>query len=214
MIVLLIIATVISAFAFAIAAIKLWKKDKPLYFQILTCAIGCYALFELAVLVMTYCNINQTYFNTSFFGLIACDLFLFCANRGDIEKIFEKPKRKSFILSIVAGALFFIASVVIGIFYFKTSTVSFYLFILIQIPTSFVVYFNVRHLLSPSKDQSLKRRINILDIGSLVFCVLFLVDFACWINVSTLTGIMDLVTSLVVLALSILTIKGAEKWNI
>lgn len=204
---------IVIMFAFFYGAIKLWRKGKPLYFQIIICAVGCCALYNLAIIVMTFCDVNETYFNDSYFGLFGCNLFLFCANYGAIDKLFDRPKTKYVVISILLGVLTFALSVVVGILFYGVTRVAFYLFVLMELPACFVVYFNVKHLFSPVDELGMIKGLRLTDIFSLIFCVLNIVDIALWINLSVVSEIVDLISSLVILALSVSAVKGAEKWS-
>lgn len=204
---------VVMLCAFFYGAIKLWKRGKPLFFQIIICAIGCCVLYDLAVIVMTFCDVNETLFNNSFFGLFGCYSLLFCANRGATGKLFEKPSKKALVFAILAGVLILALSVLVAIFYFSLKDYAFYLFVLMQIPACFIVYFNVKHLLTPPDKQGFVKAMRLTDIFSLLFCVLIIADIACWINVGLLSGIADLITAFAMVGLSISAVKGAEKWN-
>mgnify|MGYP003295186050 CR=1 FL=1 len=115
MIAMELLSTIILLFAFFYGAIKLWRKGKPLYFQIIICAIGCFALFHLSVIVMAYCNVNETYFNDSFFGILGCYMLLLCANSGAIDKVVcEKPKKKVVLLSVIASLIELFLTTVVG----------------------------------------------------------------------------------------------------
>lgn len=213
MIAIEIIATIISLFAFFFGAFKLWKKGKPLYFQIIICAVGCYALYQLSTLVLSYCNIETIDFNICFFGLFGCGLFLFSANNGAMEKVIDQPKTRFIIISALFGLLYLALSIIIGVYYFGIANVVFYIFVVIQIPPSFVVYFNVKHLFSPNDDLGLKKGLKLTDICSIIFCALTIVNIALWVNVNIFSAIADLIVSLSATALSYSSIKGAEKWN-
>lgn len=203
----------IILFAFAFAAVNLFRKGRPLYFQILTCAIGCCLLFNMAVITMSYCNVNETLFNTSFFGLFACTLFLFCANRGALENLFEKPKTKFLIISIIAGVIDFAIVFIVGWFYFNPTNFVFYAFLVVQLPGAFVVYFITKRLLSPKDELGMKKCLLPSDIFALAYCVFINLDIATWLKIGVLSGIGDLITALIILGLSISVVKGAKKWN-
>lgn len=208
-----IAAEIVLLFAFFYGAIKLWRKGKPLYFQIIIASIGCYTLYQLFVIVMTFCEVTETYFNDGVFGLLGCYWFLFCANRGAVEKLFDKPKTKFIVLSILAGILTFALSIVVGIFYFDELIITFFIFLIEQIPACLVVCYNLRHLFTPVDELGLIKGLRLTDIFSLTFCITSILDIAFWITPSVISGIADLVLSFVAMALSVSAVKGAEKWS-
>ncbi len=208
-----IAAEIVLLFAFFYGAIKLWRKGKPLYFQIIVAAIGCYALYQLFVIVMTFCEVTETYFNDGFFGLLGCYWFLYCANHGAVEKLFDKPKTKFTLLSILAGLLTLALTIVVGIFYFDEFKITIFIFILEQIPACLVVCYNLRHLFTPVDELGLIKGLRLTDIFSMTFCIISIFDIACWINPGIISGIADLVLALVSMALAFSAVKGAEKWN-
>lgn len=208
-----IAAEIVVLFAFFFGAIKLWRKGKPLYFQIIICAIGCFALYYLAVIVLLFCDVTETYYNNSFLGFFGCNLFLFCANRGAIDKMFDKPKTIFIVVSILAGIIMFALSIVVGIFYFGVTKAAFYIFVIMEVPACFVVYFNVKHLFTPKDELGLIKGLRFTDITTLILCILCLASIALWINESIVSGVGDFITSLAALALSVAAVKGAEKWS-
>lgn len=213
MLALIIIAAAILIFSFFYGAIKLWKKKKPLYFQIIIAAIGCYALYQLFTVVMVFCDINEIYFNDGFFGLFGSYLFLLCANTGVFEKIFEKPKTQYLVISILSGVLLFGISLAVSLLYFGGLSFNFFIFILQQLPACFVVYFNVKHLFTPVDDLGLIKDIRLTDIFSILFCVMSLLDILAWTIPGIISGIADLVLSLVALGLTLTCVKGGQKWR-
>ncbi len=162
---------------------------------------------------MSCCNINEIYFNTSFFGLLGCNIFLFCANRGALEKLFDKPKTKYIIISAISGLLQFGISFVVGFFCFKPTNFVFYLFVAIQIPLAFVVYFVVKRLLSQNDELGLKNGLLLNDIFILLYCVFVNLDILSWLKTGILSGVGDLLIALIILGLSYTSAKGAKKWN-
>lgn len=141
-------------------------------------------------------------------------MLLFCANRGAIEKVIcEKPKAKVLIFSMLAALAVLILSVLVGAYYYGVDKFVFYVFVLVQFPACFVVYFNVLHLLSPIDDLELLKGLKLTDIFSITFLVTFTIDIACWKSVGIISGVADLIVSLTIVALSVSAVKGAKKWN-
>lgn len=208
-----IAAEIVLLFAFFFGAVKLWRKGKPLYFQIIIAAVGCYALYQLFVIVVTFCNFAETYFNDGLFGLLGCYWLLFSANYGAVEKIFDKPKTKYTVISIIAGVLMMALSAVVGIFYCGEVRVTFFIYIMQQIPACLVVCCNIRHLFTPADELGLIKGLRLTDIFSMLFCITCLFDTAAWINPGVISGIADLVLSFVAAALSFSAVKGARKWS-
>ena len=208
-----IAAETVLLFTFFFGAVKLWRKGKPLYFQIIIAAIGCYALYQLFVIVVTFCDFAETYFNDGFFGLLGCNCFLLCANHGAVEKLFDKPKKKYTVISILAEVLMLALSIVIAVFYFEKIQITFFLFILQQIPACLVIGYNIRHLFTPVDELGLIKGLRLTDIFSMTFCITGTLDIAAWINPGVISGIADLVLAFVAVALMFSAVKGAEKWS-
>lgn len=214
MLALEIVSGVIIIFSFFYGAIKLWKKGKPLYYQILIAAVGCYALYQLFVIVMCFCDAGEIYFNDGLFGLLGCYLFLLCANTGAFEKIFDKPKKRFIFISVLAGVALFALSVGAGLIYFEgINNPVFYIFVSTQIPACLVVYFNVKHLFTPLDELGLIKDLRLSDIVSIIFCVASVLDFIAWSYPGIISGIADVIFSLITLAMTLTAIRGAKKWN-
>lgn len=200
--------------SFIFGAVKLWRKGKPLYFQIIVCAIGCCVLFNVAVITMSLCNVNETFFNTSFFGMLGCNMFLFCANRGALEMLFEKPKTKYLLISILAAVVEFALSFTVGFFIYGFANFAFYAYLLVQLPSCFVVFFVVKRLLSSNDELGLKKSLLWNDIFIILFCVFINLDVLSWSKIGILSGFEDLSIALAILGMSITAVRGAKKWSI
>ena len=211
MIICTLIAGIISFIAFLLGAFKFWKKEQPFYYQILICAAGCYALYQIIVCVMTFCKVNETTFNNSFFGLLATNLLLLCSNFEILEKKNQSNKTVAF-LSAFGATLTLGFIIIVGIFYCGITNFAFYMYLIAMLPMCLVVYIVLTRLLIKNENKICKET-KLTSLLTIVFCELCIADIACWINVSIISGIADLINSLVLLALIISAFIEAKKWN-
>ena len=108
----------------------------------------------------------------------------------------------------------FVLSAIAGIYYFNSAArFVFYVYLLSRIPACIAAYYCTMHLLSPADELGLKEGLRYTDIFTLAFCVLCIADFVCRKNIGVLSGIADVVVSLVLTALSAAAVRGAEKWK-
>ena len=104
-------------------------------------------------------------------------------------------------------------SAVVGIFYCGEVRVTFFIYIMQQIPACLVVCCNIRHLFTPADELGLIKGLRLTDVFSMLFCITCLFNTAAWINPGVISGIADLVLSFVAAALSFSAVKGARKWS-
>ena len=83
-----LISFLIAAFAFGFGAVKLFKKKRPLYLQLLVCAAGCFALEQLSYVINLWCGVTAAV-SIGMFGIFGSNFFLLSANYGTLDKIVD-----------------------------------------------------------------------------------------------------------------------------
>ena len=86
-----LISFLTASFAFGYGAIRLFKKRKPMYLQLLVCASGCFALEQLSYIVNLWCGVTAVV-SIGMFGIFGCNFFLLSANFGTLDKIVDESK--------------------------------------------------------------------------------------------------------------------------
>ena len=211
-----LVSFLIAAFACLFGAVKLFKKRKPMYLQILVCAAGCFAIGQLSYLVNIWCNVTATV-SIGMLGIFGCNFFLLSANFGTLDKIVDDGKGscRARILSIFAPVLMAALTVTAFISWKDVDMFCAVMWLVMLIPALPASYFNLKHILLPIDSFELLRATKPCNIAALVFYVLTATYAICSASQgNTVSGILSVAMSVTVLALSIFAVKGASKWGI
>lgn len=211
-----IAAFLIAAAAFIYGAINLFKKGKPLYFQILICAVGCYAIEELFSIIVIICGKFEEPINIGTLGIFGLCLFLLSANYGQLDKIVDDGKDKKARLLALIAPLFIIALQIYLFVLLKDGSVfSMIVLTIINIPSIPASYFNLKHLLLKNDDFGFlkaTRWCNIMALTYYVFSLAFIIVFSFGNNFAT--ALASVITVFPILGLAIAAKKGADLWAI
>ena len=212
------LAMAISIFAFVHGAVRLLKKGKPLYCQIIMWAVGCYCLQGIEDCVVYICG---DFSDTGIVGQIAMCGFVFAllsANYGTIDNIVddrsqnnEKYRRLALIAPIAYGIASFFA--VAHIFPIDNFVACIYGIPFLAMTAA--SYFNLKHLLLPKDELGIlacTRMINIICLIFYAFAMLLIIVYG---RVSdTISNILNVIMSVLVLALTLAAEKGEKTWPI
>lgn len=207
----------LSLGAFLYGAIALFRKKTPLYFQLIVCAAGCYALEELCSLVTFLCGGFEYPITVSAFGTFGCFFFLLSANYGQLDGVvddgtpeYQKARRLSLLAPVFVGGILllclFKAYQSFGVF----AVVS---LALIYAPMLFASYFNLKHLLIPVDAFGFLKATRLYNVWALLFYgaqILYLTAYSFQIPVDRITTSL---ISLTLLGMVIAAVKGAKLWK-
>ena len=211
-----LVSFLIAAFAFGYGAAKLFKKRKPMYLQILVCAAGCFALQQLSYVVNLWCNVTAAV-SIGMFGIFGCNLFLLSANYGTLDKIVDdgkgsgKARVGAFIAPVITAAFTLLAFLA----WKDKDMFCAVLWLIMLLPALPASYFNLKHILLPMDPFEFLRATKPCNIAALVFYIVtagYVISSATMGN--TVSGILSVLMSISVLALSLCAVKGAKKWGI
>lgn len=216
--VFLIIALVLAVSAFFYGAISLFKKGKPLYFQMIVCGVACFALEVLFVAVAVWCNNYNPSINLGIIGLFGCNLFLFSANYDQLDSVLDDGDRTNDRAKLVAkvGTIIIAAVlIIIIVFIIKDKNLKLIPIVIMMLPVCPASYFNIKHLLMPIDDFGFlkaTRACNAIVLSFYLFCFICIVGI---INNSALVqGISVVLMSATMLLLAVFSVKGAKQWAI
>ncbi len=212
------LAAAISLFAFAHGAVKLFKKGKPLYCQIIMWAVGCYSLQCIENCVV---YISGDFSDRGIIGQIAMCGFciaLLSANYGTLDNIVDDRSQnngKYRRLALIAPAVYGIASFaalshIFPMYNFAAVVYS------ISLPSmAAAAYFNLKHLLLPKDELGFLSCTRVCNIICLVFyaCAILLVLIYGRVS-DTVGNLLNVILSVLVLALTLATEKGERSWPI
>ena len=206
----------IAAFAFGFGAAKLFRAKRPLYLRLLVCAAGCFATEQLSCAVNLWCGSTETV-GVGVIGIFGCIFFLLSANFGTLDKIVDdgRDSKKARALALIAplGLALFICAAFIA--WMKQDIICAVVWLLILLPSLPASYFNLKHILLPLDPFEFLRVTKPCNICALFFYTLtaeYVIASA--VSTDTVCGILTVLMSLSMLALSLCAVRGAKKWGI
>ena len=211
-----LISFLTASFAFGYGAVKLFKKRKPMYLQLLVCASGCFALEQLSYIVNLWCGVASVV-SIGMFGIFGCNFFMLSANFGTLDKIVDDSKgfNKLRVVSIIAPVVMAVLTIFAFLSWKDKDMFSAVMWGLMLIPALPASYFNLKHILLPLDSFEFLRATKPCNIVALVFYVAtaaYIISLASMEN--TISGLLSVLMSLSVLALSLCAVKGAKRWGI
>ena len=211
-----LISFLTATFAFGYGAVKLFKKRKPMYLQLLVCASGCFALEQLSYIVNLWCGVASVV-SIGMFGIFGCNFFMLSANFGTLDKIVDDSKgfNKLRVVSIIAPVVMAVLTIFAFLSWKDKDMFSAVMWGLMLIPALPASYFNLKHLLLPIDPFEILRATRSCNIASLIFYILTAAFVICLASMrSTVSGMCSVMLSLSGLALSLCAVKGAKRWGI
>ena len=215
-VIMMVSGCLISVAAFLFGVFKLFRKGKPLYFQLLVCAVGCYALglVEFAVVDTCFPDGGSVIDFPASIAYVGCIAFLITANVFELKHVLkEKYNRKASVPALVAPIVYI--SLIVWIIVLTISSDPVYgIAMLLYIPGALTCYHNLKHLLLPPDDKGILKSIRGCDIWTLVlifsantYSLLYL------ISDSLAYLIVALFASIASFLLVIYAVKGAKTWE-
>ena len=206
----------IAAFAFGFGAVKLFKKRKPLYLQLLVCAAGCFAIQQLSFVVNLLCGVTEAV-SIGMFGIFGCNFFLLSANYGTLDKIVDdgNGSGKARVGAILAPVVMAVLAVLAFLSWKKRDLFCAVMWLVMLIPALPASYFNLKHILLPMDPFEFLRATRPCNIAALVFYAVTSAYVICSVRTGNIVvGILSVLMSLSALALSLCAVKGEKKWGI
>jgi len=211
-----LISFVIAVLGFSYGALRLFHKGRPLYFQLLVCAAGCFALRQLSAAVGYLCGMNDVV-TVGVLGFFGCNFFLLSANYGQLDRIVDDgsaanqlAKRLAFfapVLLAICMALIFAA--------WRSNLFAAVIFAVVMLPALPAAYFNLKHLTLPVDDFGFLRATRPCNIAALIYeFVTAAALYASAFENSAVAGAAEIVMSLALLWLVLSAEKGANAWKI
>lgn len=209
-----VIALIIILIAAVYGAIKLFRHGRPLYFQILVGAVFCFLLQEISITIdSTYgIELMSVASTSNAVSILACACMFAAAEKKilDIGHI----KKKS---AVAIGVSAIIALIFIAMSYLIFSQYGGFIAVLLLSPVFAVIpatYFIVSHIALSGKNQLLAATIVFPIIELFVFFAHILFLIAVTYSNKTACDICNIACSTLLAIMTILAVKGAEKWKI
>ena len=212
-----IIICIIIVASFIYGVHSFFKKGVAMYAQLITCAIGCFALsriFRIVTIITT--GAIPVGFHVGYFGSFGCFLFLLSANYGIMNNLLDdgsKAYMKYRLLSLIAPAVFSIGCIVL--MFSDMTLVGKVILLIMQIPSSFSSYYCMKILILPNNDFGFAKAIKPMNACSLAFTLLNSI----YIFVSARGNDMAVIIVGVLMAIScfatiLATKQGVKQWVI
>ena len=212
------LAMVISISAFVYGAVKLLKKGKPLYCQIIMWAVGCYCLQGIENCVV---YLSGDFSDSGIVAQIAmCGFFiaLISANFGAIDNIVDDRSQnngKHRRLALIAPVAYGIASYVALANIFPMYSFAASVFGISLLSMTVASYFNFKHLLLPNDELGIlacTRMCNIICLVIYALAVLLIIIYG-HVN-EIISNLLNVLLSILVLALTLAAEKGEKSWPV
>lgn len=209
---------VISLIAFLHGGVKLFKKDVPLYFQIIMWAVGCYFLQCIENFVVYFCGdfsekgiISQVAMCGFFFALLS-------ANFGTIDKIVDdrnKNNSKYRKLALIAPLVYGFVSIAAFMHIYPMYNFAASVYGISLISMLAASYFNLKHLLLPKDEIGILSSTRLCNIICLIIYALAVLLIIIYERVNPIfSNILNVVLSVLVLLLTLAAEKGEKSWPI
>ena len=207
----------LSLIAFLYGAVTLFRKKTPLYFQLIACAVGCYALEELCSLVTDLCGGFEYPVTVSLFGFFGCFFFLLSVNYGQLDGVVDDgtaDNKRARRLALLAPA-FFGGILLFCLVFLYQSYRSFAILAVTAVyaPLPFASYYNLKHLLIPIDPFGFLKTTRRYNVWALLFYlanVLYLIAFAFR---KPAAPVFSVVISCTLLGMIAAGVKGAKLWK-
>ena len=206
-----------TLFAFIFGAINYFKKGKPLFCQLVTCAMGCFTMAYIFELLQIFITKNiETGFQVGNLGIIGGMAFLFTASFGELDDKVDDKKDKSLLKYRLIALL---APLLILLIYvpslFTSNTIETKIVTLIQfIFIGPAAYYSFKHLLLPNDKLGIVKPIKIYSLIELLIELFITLELSAINHGSTLFMIIFVVISSILFILIIPFLKkGVKKWT-
>lgn len=213
-----VISFLISAAAFVFGAVRLFRDGIPMYFRLYGMAAGCYALEELWAVTNTVFGTEGGYVSVRLFGTFGFFCFILSANAGEFDSLIDERKaehRRARRAALLAPAvLVLLYGVSVALLYDSKGVFYLLLELLVLLPTFPAAYYCLKHLLLPTDPMGMLKTTGGIDIVSLLlFAVNSVYTLDVLGRVSWLMYAYDVLMALIAAALTVCSVKGAEKWK-
>ena len=198
-----------------------FKKGKAYYLQIVTMAMGCYAMGSFYHLCQSITTGDLADgFTAAYLGRIGFFLFLFTANFGQMDGLIDDrtPSLKKFryiaLVAPASAALLYLPCVLAEMPYSTTISLS-----LLWIAAIFSSYFNFKHAIISDLGYGFVKAIRPYNICALILTFLELILQVLWAYyVNDYILIVIMVVTIIFSIVSVLTMvtlkRGVEAWKI
>lgn len=212
-----VISVSITFLAFLFGAIRLLGKDRPSYFKFYVCAVGCYAIEEVWVLVNTFFGQNENMISIRLVALFGCLCFFLTASAKYLDGMVDSGQKENRTARIVALVM---PAILLSLYaYFAVVSKSAWLVkimvFIVMLPGVISSYYNLKHLLMKAESSKYIPCTRPVNAAALLF---FLAIFSYLIPQVSQAGrmtleILDACAAGIFALIILLSERGARKWK-
>lgn len=210
-------AFIISAAAFLRGIAKMFRKGKPMYFQLLICSAGCFSLKELWTIINEICGVSGI-INVGLIGNLGCFWFMLSANYGSLDSFVDDKScsnKKPKILALIAPA---VLALCLGLFIFNSLNNNSRANVLIPsacfIPTLAASYYSLKHLILPVDELGFLRSTKLCNIFIIMLCIAAYVELVVLLGGSSIAlSAVSLTISCLMAGLVFACERGTKIWG-
>lgn len=204
----------ISILAFIYGLITVFRAKAPTYFKLIICAVGCYALEELWVIVNVVCSIGSSVFSVRLLGIFGCFCTFLTASKVLNREFFAKPEKKRFAdIALFAVPL---ALAVLGAGYVRYAALDRSVFrvavvFLVLLPAVWDSYYEAKIAFAHADDAGHVAAVR--PVAVLVILEYLLSFLYTYLHHEGVILTVDVVSALLMAIMVIFCRKGAAKWK-
>lgn len=207
------IAFGITAISLLYGVFKVNKLDAPFYFKMIVKAVACYTLEELWVIVDAICGVdNQVEISVRLVGIFACFCTLLSANIKSFSELIDNKSIKSPASKIgIIAPIIFLACFLGFAFNLNELRSTRYIIIvfIVVLPAIIDSYYELKHLFIPRDNNGLTKYIRL--ISTLILTEYVITFSYLFIQTIEIKLTLDIISSIIVASLIIITRRGALK---
>lgn len=166
---------------FIYGGILYFHKRKALYAQMITLALGCFAVSRLFTVLLLIVNagVVESSFQVGYLGVAGSFMFLLSANYGALDSLVDDRTRTFVRYRITALICPLIGLVVYYLLFYIADIELFWRVItaVVILITSLASYYHLKHLIIPDVDYGVVRCLRPFNVLGLIFAVSIVVEF-------------------------------------
>lgn len=207
-----------TMFAFIYGLGKFFKKGKPLFLQSITMAMGCHSLGTVYRLCFILSHgASYSGFSPAYLGQIGFFLFFVAASYGHLDRIVDdgsraiRPCRYVAVIASLCAAVLIVPNMLTDRLPIsaKVSVV------LVWIPATVSVYYNLKHAIIPDYDFGFVRAIKPYSVCAMCLGFAELLYTGAWnFNSNVFLLAASVIFAILCIVTMIVAQKGAKKWTI
>ncbi len=210
-----LIAGVISVAAFVFGSVLLFRKGKPLYFQLIIAAVGCSMLAELNRLAYVYCGNFDGRAVVGTIAVLGSVLFLLSANLDQLDGLVDGGtvgvKTK---LAACIAPLVFAAGAAAIVYFCKGDLLAKIVTAVALLPALPASYLNLKHLLMNEDEIGFLRATKGTNIAALgYYASVYAAMLLSPSGIGVLSGAPCLLITAATAALALCAERGAKIWT-